>query len=282
MSSLSNPRIVELISKYFVPAWVSRDDYQREARDQDEKAELVRIDHERARRKLKGGNVTVFILADNGDVLATQPVVVALKPENLRTFLEEMIAKHKLQPRSQEAIQASAAKPTEAKPPAEGNRFIHIWTRLDTGPNNGLTNDRVELTAAQCKAFLPPADAPSGTSWDIPEEVAHKLLQYCYPPGPHWMVKDCKVLKGKLKATLADGAKDEARIQLKGEMELQFPVGKPTEGRITARFIGTARGDRKKQTLVSLVVVSEQAEYVWQWQGKPQPRKMRIALELEP
>jgi hypothetical protein len=282
VSSLSNPRIVELISKYFVPSWVSRDDYQRDPRDQDEKAELQRIDRERARRGLKGGNVTVFLIGHNGDVLATQPVQLALKPENLRSFLEENIAKYKLQPRSEEAIRASAAKPAEVKPPAEGSRYIHIWTRLDTGANNGLTNDRIELTAAQCKAFLPPADAKPGTSWDIPEEIAHKLLQYCYPPGPHWMVKDCKVLKGTLKATLADESEEEARIKLEGEMELQFPVGKPTEGRITARFVGTARADRKKQKLASLAVVSEQAEYVWKWQGKPQPRKMRIALELEP
>jgi hypothetical protein len=46
--------------------------------------------------------------------------------------------------------------------------------------------------------------------------------------------------------------------------------------------VGVAHADCKKQTLTSLALVSEQAEYVWYWQNKPQPRKMRIALELEP
>ncbi|MGH7222018.1 MAG: hypothetical protein ACRELF_02190, partial [Gemmataceae bacterium] len=61
-----------------------------------------------------------------------------------------------------------------------------------------------------------------------------------------------------------------------------FPHGKPTEGRVAARFVGVFREDRKKETLTSLMLVSEKADYVWYWQGKPQPRKMRIALELEP
>jgi len=282
VSSLSDPRVIDLVSKYFVPVWVSRDDYQRDPRDKDQKAELMRLDQERARRKMKGGNVCVFIIAPNGDVLATQPVQLAYKPENLLPLLQEIIEEQKLGPRSEEAIRASADKPADAKPKNEGGRFIHIWTRLDTGGNQGLSNDRVELTAAQWKAFLPPVEAKPGTSWDIPEEIAHKLYQYGYPPGPQWMTKDCKVMKGTLKATLVAASDKEARIQLGGEMELKFPLGKPTEGRVMARFVGVARVDRKKQTLASLALVSERADYVWYWQGKPQPRKMRIAWELEP
>jgi hypothetical protein len=282
VSSLSDARVIDLISKYFVPISVSRDDYQREPRSEDEKAELLRLDRERARRGLKGGNVCVFIVAANGDVLATQPVQLAFKPENLVPLLQSIIAEQKLGPRSEEAIQASVAKPSDAKPKTEGGRFVHIWTCLDTGGKRGLSNDRAELTPEQCKAFLPPAGAKPGTSWDIPEAIAHKLFQYGYPPGPQWMTKDCQVLKGTLKATLAAVSDEEARIDLSGEMILKFPLGKPTEGRITAHFMGAARMGRKKQTLASLELLSEQADYVWYWQGKPQPRKMRIAMELEP
>ncbi len=282
VSSLSDPRVIDLVTKYFVPVAVSRDDYQRDPRVPDEKAELLRLDRERARRGLKGGNVCVFVIAAKGDVLATQPVQLAYKPENLLPFLQTIITEQKLEPRSDEAIRASAAKSADAKPTTEGGRFIHIWTRLDTGGNRGLSNDRVELTPAQCKAFLPPAQAQPGTSWAIPEEIAHKLFQYGYPPGPQWMTKDCKVMKGTLKATLTSLSGDEARIELEGEMLLKFPVGKPIEGRITAHFMGAARADRKKQTLTALELVSDEADYVWYWQGKPQPRKMRIAMELEP
>jgi hypothetical protein len=261
---------------------VSRDFYQLEGDHQDEKKELARLDGDRARRRLKGGTVCVFIVADNGDVLDTMPVQQALTPENLIALLEKIVADQKLKPRGEEAIRDSAAKPVTPKPKTEGGRLIHIFTHLDTGGTRSVTNDRVELTAAQWKKILPPADAKAGTSWDVPEEIAHLLFQYCYPPVSHWLAKDSKVMKGTLKATVVALSGDEAGIKLDGELELKFPVGKPTEGLVTAHFEGAARADCKKQTLASLALVSENADYVWSWQGKPQPRKMRIALELEP
>jgi hypothetical protein len=283
VSSLSDPRINSLISKYFVPVWVSRDDYQLEDRSKEEKAELDRLDAERRKRGLEGGNVCVFIVAANGDVLATQRVQLAYKPEEHLAFLRKIIADYKPEPRDAEAIRASTAKPAEVKPKTKDGRLFHIWTRLDRGADNKtVTNDRVELTAAEWKTFLPTAGARVGASWTIPDDIAHKLYHNCYPPNPYWMTKDCKVLKGTLKATLSAVTDEVARIQLEGSMELSFPHGKPTEGRVTARFIGAARQDRKKQTLTSLALVSEKADYVWYWQGSPQPIEMRIALEMEP
>ncbi|HTU17742.1 MAG TPA: hypothetical protein VMG10_06725 [Gemmataceae bacterium] len=282
VSSLSDRRVIELIRKYFVPAWVSRDFYQIEGDNNEEKAEIARLDDERRKRGLKGGTVCVFIVAPNGDVLATQIVQLAYKPENLIPFLQKIIADLKLKPRSEEAIRASAAEVAEAKPKTKDGRLIHIWTRVDTGKNRGLSNDRVELTAAEWKAFLPPADANPGASWEIPEKIVHKLYQYGYPPTPYWRATDCKVVKGTLKARLAALSGKETRIELEGQMELSFPYGKPMKGRVTARFAGVLREDREKKTLASLMLVSEKADYVWYWQGKPQPLKMRIALELEP
>lgn len=282
VSSLSDRRVIELISKYFVPAWVSRDFYQLDGDNNDAKAEIKRLDGERHKRGLEGGTVCVFLVAANGDVLATQRVQLAWKPENLIPFLQKIIADQKLKPRSEEAIRASTAEVREAKPKTKDGRLIHIWTRVDIHDNRGLSNDRVELTAAEWKAFLPPADAKPGTSWEIPEAIAHKLFQYGYPPGPYWRAKECKVLKGTLKAKLAALSGEEARIQLEGEVVLSFPHGKPTEGRVTARFVGVVRADRKKETLASLMLVSEKADYVWHWQDRSQLLKMRIALELEP
>ena len=282
VSSLSDERVIRPISRYFVPVWVSRDNYQLDPRNKDEQVELERIDAERHKRGLEGGTVCVFVLDSGGEVLATQRVQLAYKPENLVPFLEKIIADKKLTPRDAEAIRASAVRPSAVKPKTEDGLLVHVWTRCDqAGTNRGVSHDRVELTAAEWKAFVPAADARAGNTWILPEAVAHKLFRYCYPPGPIWRVKDCKVLKGTLKATLASESAGEARIKLEGEMELAFPnTGKPTDGRITARLVGMAHADMGKQTLTSLALVSEQADYVWYWQGKPQPIKMRIALQL--
>ncbi|HEY7313064.1 MAG TPA: hypothetical protein VH643_27120 [Gemmataceae bacterium] len=283
VSSLSDERVIRLISRYFVPVWVSRDNYQLDPRNKDEQAELERIDAERHKRGLEGGTVCVFVLDAGGDVLATQRVQLAYKPENLVPFLEKIIADKKLTPRDAEAVRATTAQPAAIEPKTEGGRLVHVWTRCDQkGVNNGLSHDRVELTVAEWKTFAPAADARTGASWTIPERVAHKLFQYCYPPGPHWKAKDSKVRSGTLKATLVELSAKEARIKLDGEMELSFPyTGKPTDGCVTAHFVGVTHYDRKKETLTSLRLVAEQADYVWYWQGKPQPIKMRIALEME-
>jgi hypothetical protein len=284
VSSLSDERVIRLISKYFVPVWVSRDSYQLDPRNKEEQAELERIDAERHKRGLEGGTVCVFVLDPDGDVLATQPVQLAYKPENLVPFLEKIIADKKLTPRDAEAVRATTVQPAEIKPKTEGGRLVHVWTRGDQkGVNNGLSHDRVELTTAEGKAFAPPSDSRPGTSWKISEEIAGKLFQYCYPPSPHWRAKDCKVLRATLTATLVAVSAGEARIKLEGEMELSFPhTGKPTDGRVTAHFVGVAHYDRKKEALTSLRLIAEQTDYVWYWQGKPQPIKMRIALEMEP
>src|SRR5215471_4357610 len=107
VSSLSDERVIRLISKYFVPVWVSRDSYQLDPRNKEEQAELERLDRQRHDRGLEGGTVCVFILDPDGSVRATQRVQLAYKPENLVPFLEKIIADQKLTPRSAEAIRAT-------------------------------------------------------------------------------------------------------------------------------------------------------------------------------
>jgi hypothetical protein len=284
VSSLSDERVISLLSKYFVPVWVSRDDYQLDPRSKAEQAELERIDSERSKRGFKGGTVCVFLLDADGSILATMPVQLASKPDNLVPLLTKVVAQKQLSPRTREAIRATAARSRASKPRTEGGRIVHIWTRCDQkGANRGLSQDRIELTAEECKAFAPPADARPEIPWRVPDEIAHRLFQCCYPPGPIWRAKECKVRRGTMTAELVAVSDGEARLQLQGEMELLFPyMGKPTDGCVTAHLIGLARWHTAKQTLTALDLVSERAEYVWYWQGKPQLVPMRIALELEP
>lgn len=283
VSSLSDERVIRLISNYFVPAWLSRDSYQLDPRNKKEQAELERIDGERHKRGLEGGTVCVFILDPDGSVRATQRVQLAYKAENLIPFLKKIIAEGKLTPRRAEAIRATAAKPEKIEAKTKGGRLVHIWTRCDVkGANRGTSHDRVELTAKECQAFAPPAGARPGTSWKIPDEIAGKLFQFCYPPNPHWSAKESKVLRAQLTATLTAVSAKGVQIALKGEMELSFPhTGKPSDGRVTAHFVGVGNWDAKKQTPSSLALVAQRAKYVWYWQSKPQPIDVRIALEME-
>ena len=38
----------------------------------------------------------------------------------------------------------------------------------------------------------------------------------------------------------------------------------------------------ERRVITAFTLVSDEAEYVWYWQGTPQPGKMTITLEREP
>ena len=115
VSSLSDDRIIRLISGTFVPGWVSRDNYQLPDAGKDDKALLAKIDASRRAKKLESGTVCVYIADHKGEVLATLPVQKACKPELLRAFLDKIILDENLKPRTRAIAQASAEQPARAK-----------------------------------------------------------------------------------------------------------------------------------------------------------------------
>ena len=232
-----------LISRYFVPTWVSRVTINSICAARRNAQELDRIDHERGRRSWQEARCAFSSSMQPAMCWRRRPYRRLNKPENLLPFLEQIIADKQVKARDAEAIRASAAVASAIKPKSEGGCPGPFYTRCDqAGANRGLSHDRVELTAAECKTFLPPANARLETTWPIAEEVAAKLLHYCYPPNPQWNAKACKVMRGTLKATLLAVSEHEATIKLHGEMVLRFPyTGKASDGRITAEFVGLAR-----------------------------------------
>jgi hypothetical protein len=284
VSSLSDERVVRLLGRYFVPAWVSRDSYQQDNVSRTEKAELERIDRERASKKLPGGTVCVFVLAADGSVLATLPVQQAWKAENLLPFLQRIVTEQKVTPRKSEAVKASAAPPSAPpRPKSEGGRVFAIYTRANAnGPNRGVSHDHVELTPAEWRRLLPPEGSRVGATFSVPEEVAGKLLRYAYPPLPHYDVRASKVTSVRLTGTVESAEGEEVRVRLRGALELLYPAtGKPTDGRVQAKLVGTIRCDRRTRTLTTFGLVSDEAEYVWHWEGKANPVPMALAVELK-
>jgi hypothetical protein len=282
VSSLSDERVIRLLTRHFVPVWVSRDHYQLDAPTQAEREELLRIDRERGARKLPGGTVCAHVLAPDGTLLATLPVQKACKAENLLPFLEKVVAEHKVKARPAAAAKATAAAPRAARPAAGAVR-LSVYTRFDDrGANRGVSHDRVELGREEWSAFAPPAGARAGTSWEVPRKVSEKILRYAYPPLPHWDARQSKVTRSALKATVTGAAPAEVRVQLEGKLELAYPVrGERAEGRVTATLVGALRYDPRARALTVFLLTSEAAEYAWEWEGKPLSRKIALAVEAD-
>jgi hypothetical protein len=278
VSSLSDARIIELISRHFVPVWLSRDRYQQEKIDREEQLLLGRIDLSRRTKKLEGGAVCVYVVAHTGDVLATLTVHKAWKPDLLIAFLKKIIADEKVKPKKAEKVEKKVEAP---KAKGKDARLLAVRTRLDGGDNRGTSRDLVELTKEEWSAFLPPQGAKAGKSWKVKPAVAEKVLKHAYPPLPNWDAKLAKMSSCELKATVKSLDDGEAVIRLEGKLDLIYPhKGEPTDGRVTARLVGVVRCDVNDGKLTTLELTSDGATYAWRWQDKPLTKATSIAVEL--
>ena len=177
----------------------------------------------------------------------------------------------------------AAARPP-SRPKTEGGVMLHVWVRdEDMKENRGMSQDWVEWTAAEWRPLAPAADARPGSTLTLPREAAGKLFRRLYPPGPRWDARDAELANGELTAVGCFVEDGEVRLKLEGEADVIFPsTGHPTDGRIKAKLVGIAPDTtRPKGRFTSFVLTSEQAEYVWYWEGKPQPRKLLMAVEME-
>jgi hypothetical protein len=279
VSSLSDERVLRLLARSFVSVWLSRDHYQMAPPSKAEADELARLDRARAAGKMLGGTVCVFAVAPDGRLLATLPVQQASRPEGLLAFLEKIVAEQKPAPRP--AGRGPAVAEALPRPLAAGTVRLSIWARYAGGPNRGLGSDHLVLSKTEWSAFVPTGKARVGASWKVDEKVTNKLFQLCYPPGPHYQARDCKVVTGQLDAKVVASSAAEVRIELKGQMGLRYPYrGEANDGRVSATLFGIVRYDPRRGAITSLRLASDEASYVWYWQGKPQPMKLLLAIEL--
>jgi hypothetical protein len=284
VSSLSDDRVIGLVSRHFVPVWLSRDGYQLGPRPKGERDEMLRIDRERQQRGLEGGSVCVYILRPDGSLLSTLPVQKAARPENLVPFLKAIVEKERFEARRPDSVRASAApRAVRPRPAEEGGMVLHVLTRFDERRTNyGVSEDWLTLTAEEARAFVPADGTRAGSSYEVPAKVADRLFLHFYPPGPNWRAKDGTVIARSLTATVEAVSAKEVRVRLRGTVELSHPFGAGKAGRASATLVGVLRADPARRTVTSFLMASEEAKYAWEWKGRPQPEKMVIVVEMEP
>src|SRR5262245_39832269 len=241
VSSLSDERIIDLISRHFVPVWISRDRYQMEKMEREELLLLGKIDQSRLTKKLEGGAVCVYVARTSGEVIATLIVHKACKPDLLSAFLKKIIADEKIKPKKAEKVEKKVEEP---KAKGKDARLFAVRTRFDGAENRGTSRDLIELTKEEWSAFLPPADAKAGHSWKVSKAAAEKLLLHPYPPLPHWKESLAKLSSHSLKATVKSVKDGEAVVRLEGKLDLIYPnKGEKNDGRVTADLVGVVRCD---------------------------------------
>ena len=280
-SSLSHPEVVRLVSRYFVPVWLSRDDYALNKKSKAEAAEWQRIHTTAGRLGLSNGNVSVYLLDPDGTPLASMVVTKALATDNLITMLRKVIDAQHYQPRKPEAIAATRRPaPGPFTPRTPGGLVVHVWTRFLTGETEkGLGEDWVELAPADWAELVPAANAQMGTTWQVSRKVADRLYQYCYPPLCEYNASSSKVRAAMLTACVSAASAQEIQVSLHGTLELDHSRDGVNDGQVRARLIGLVTYDPGRKVVTSLRLASEQATFVWHWKGQANPSRIAIGME---
>jgi hypothetical protein len=280
--SLSKPSIIDLLARYFVPAWVSIDDYGKERKSTAEYRAWEQVRASAERQGLFHGTVTAYVLASDGSVLDSMDVGDALRPENLQRMLEKVVKDRHLQPRNPEAVQASAASAFPSpRPKHRTGLLLHVWTCYlpSSGDNRGVGEDWVELSSTEWEPLAPPAGARVGDSWDVPRRLADKLYRYFYPAVCVYNPSASRIRRADLTATLASSAADEAIVILQGFVDLDHNGDKEDAGRVVARMQGALRYDPRERIITSFQMVSEKAVFAWDYHGKVHTPAIAIAVE---
>lgn len=271
-SSFSNPQVIDVLTRYFVPVWLSTDEYGTAPTDAD------RAEWQRIQKTAHGGNIYVYLVSPDGRNIGQLGVTEALHAEEqLLPLLRKAIDAEKVKPRDA----ADIPKPREVLPkPAAGDGLaLHLWTQGE----RGRADEWIVLAAADAAAFAPPAKTTAGATWQIPRATVDHLFRYFYPPIGNYPVTASEVHQGTLTATAVAVSATEVRLVFTGALVLRHDAASngTMPARMESNVIGVGRYDRNRKTWTMLQLATDGAQHIWYWQGKPSRNRMGVAVELD-
>ena len=188
-SSLSNAKVISLINRFFVPVYVSNEDYAKNGpAPAEEKAERNRIYQEALKAKLSTGTVHVYIVNTDGHPIDSLHVAQASKVDAMTAMLERVV--EKLGTPAGEPLVKPQPQSTPPKTDAdalllhltarnlrrEGNEWAPVKPKLgetrSAGWGSYAVEDWIELKRAAWTKLLPAAEVKVGTSWEMNPEAA--------------------------------------------------------------------------------------------------------------
>lgn len=286
---LSNAKVVTLLNTYFVPVYVSNEDYRKDgAATSDEKAEYQRLYREALQAKLSTGTVHAYILAPDGfHPIDSLHVANAAKVENLVEMLERTIAKLQLKagdPVVKPIGQAQAPKCDEGALALhltsrylrqKGNELVPLGAEANLGQTRNASwsayasENWVVLTRDEVGKLLQVGNVKVGQSWELDIEVMAKLLNHFYPSTENNDLAKNRIDDQSARATILTMRNGVARARVDGRLRMKHPFyHKADDNFVSATFVGFvdfAPGSR----IISLKIVTERATYGSASNGRP-------------
>jgi len=222
---LSNPKVIEILNRSFVPVYASNEDYvgAEGKAPPAEKAERHRIYGTFISQRLGAGDVHIYVVTGDGQPVEGIGVSKASEGDNLLVFLRNIEARLQIRPGSP-AVQP---RPLSAPPAAAADAMVfHTVAR---GANRGSWREFpgenwTVLDRPEWAGLLPPSPPKPGDRWDADPAAARKLLTNFYPQTEE--VND----------------QDRNRIE---ECTLSMRAFANTEGAVRVRIEGTVKMARR-------------------------------------
>lgn len=280
-SSLSNKDVIELLSSYFVSVWLSTDDFELTPKERKETEAYLRYQKQAKAQGLSAGTVQVYIIMPDGTLRTTLHVAKAMQAENLRSLLAKTVEECVLEPRSAGARRPPQMRPRRRAQEKDGVEFHVMVRNLGPRANTGVAETWVSVTAAECAQFAP-RELRKDLSWSIPAETTNKIYRQFFPPMPNYKPERSEVKESSLTATVAAVDGERALVRLRGTLHMKHSMTvQEGDSDVRARISGYALVNGKTRTLQELGLVTDDADFVWYWQGKPQPSKMTACVEYD-
>lgn len=289
---LSNHGIIELLNAHFAPVYVSNEDYTEDGpAPAEERAERNRIWREANEAGLSSGTVHAYVLSPDGTVSDSLHVARAARVEETRTMLERAIEKYR------PAAGAPLVKPAaQSRPPAvePGGLVLHLTARYLEAKDDqlvpltdvGLGETRNASWSAyaaenwtvyspgEAPRLLPAGDLAPGTTWDVDDELAARLLVVCYPSTECNDASRNRILSQELRGEIVSLDEGRVRARLTGRLTMKhnFYPGREDENVVEATFVGYLDFDPVARRIEKLRLTTTEGRYAGQRFG--------VAVEL--
>lgn len=278
-SSLSNPKIVDLLNRYFVPVYVSNEDYRKDGpAPAEDRAEKQRIYQEALKAKLSTGTVHAYIVAPDGHPIDSQHVATAYKVDELTGMLERTVAK--LKPTAGAPLVKPTTQSRAPKAPADA-LVLHLIARnverkgdedivkrptlgqtRSAGWGSYLVEDWIVLANPEWSRLLPSGKVTAGESWELDQQTAARVLTHFYPSTENNNIATNRIDRQALKATVLSVENGVVRARLDGSLRMKHPFyHKDDDNFVDATLVGLLEFEPAGKKIRSLQLATSKATY---------------------
>jgi hypothetical protein len=261
---LSNPTIIDLLNRYYVPVTSSNEEAENGGTGPPaEKAERQRIYLDFYAKKLPLGDVNVYIVGPDGSSVAGLDIGNAMDAGKLSAFLTRVATQLHTTP----GPPAVMPHPQSAAPASAADALVlHLVSRSLAGGSwhEFPAENWIVLSRAEWTQLLPGEASALKASWEVPRPVAVKMAEWIYPQNEEkTQVNRSRVDVAAFRMTVVAVENGLARARIDGKVRLKhtFYPGGNAEDYADSELLGFVDFDMSKRTVQRLRLATNKAIY---------------------